>query len=212
MLTYRVWHRNSRGVTRWLFQLQRLIRLSQKIQLQPRLLMADTRCVRPLEKPTLPTKRKYSFGSSREHRSPSRDHVSESCASSQYDVQARSATRVANGMSRAKKRQSLSRDGALANLQVGNERSIRQSAGPVAFETSNGYNIVLTLPNTNLHKTVAIEAGDGVHDLFPRVEEKMGPSSPPGNWQLELRFPHLPNKGKGGYLVDRRPRHLENLQ
>ncbi len=91
----------------------------------------------------------------------------------------------------------------LANLQVGNERSCRESASPVLPKISDGYDIVLTLPDTELHKTVAIKAGDDVDDLFRRVEEKMGSSSPPGNWQLELRFQDLSNKGKGGYLVDR---------
>ena len=66
------------------------------------------------------------------------------------------------------------------------------------------YDIIFTLPDTDLHKTIAINAEDTVRSVFCKVEERLGTLlSHIGDWQLELRFPDLSNKDKGGYLIDR---------
>lgn len=99
-------------------------------------------------------------------------------------------------------------DGVSVGTSIGVEQSSRQSASPIPSpiltKATNAYDIVFTLPRTDTHKTVAIERGDGVSDLFRKIDGKIGHILPTGGeWELELRFEHFPNKAKGGYLLGR---------
>ena len=159
----------------------------------------------PGKTPLRKTKRKRSDASPSKSPSIFKDYISDTCTSevSDDDTQAVPVTNSEISMPRTGSGPASGGHAGLGEDSAESKRSSRQHAGPGPSKAAYTYDIIFTLPDTDLHKTVAINAEDSVRSLFCKVEEKLGQLLYVGDWQLELRFPDLPNKDKGGYLIDR---------